>query len=363
MSGPRVLVVTVVHTPSDARILDRQIGAMREDDLTVTYAAPFAARGVAPPEGLDTVDLPRATGRRRLAAVRAARELIRIRAPRTDLVLLHDPDLLLSVAGLDGLPPVVWDVHEDTAAALADRDWVPDALRPVARRAVHAAERRAEERHHLILAEDRYADRFTRPHPVIHNYPRVPEAVAPPGPRRVVYVGRISPSRGSSELVELGTRLAPDVEVDVVGWADGGAERVLRPAADAGAIRWTGGGYVPNDEALAHVRGATAGLSLLHDQPNYRHSLPTKVIEYMAHGVPVVTTPLPAAAELVERYGCGVVVPFGDVDAVERAVRELHDDRARREELGRRGHRAASRDLNWDNEGSRFVELLRGWAG
>ncbi|HEX9890016.1 MAG TPA: glycosyltransferase, partial [Nitriliruptorales bacterium] len=138
--------------------------------------------------------------------------------------------------------------------------------------------------------------------------------------------------------------------------------RELEPAAAAGVIRWTGGGYVPNDQALACVRGATAGLSLLHDEPNYRHSLPTKVIEYMAHGVPVITTPLPAAAELVERYGCGVVVPFGDVDAVGRAVRDLHAQPDRREEMGRRGHEAARRDLSWQREGERFVALLRTWA-
>ena len=54
--------------------------------------------------------------------------------------------------------------------------------------------------------------------------------------------------------------------------------------------------------------GALAGLSLLQDLPNYRHSRPTKIVEYMAHGVPVVTTPLPVAVELVESAGAGVVV-------------------------------------------------------
>ncbi|MFD0395345.1 glycosyltransferase [Streptomyces nogalater] len=75
-------------------------------------------------------------------------------------------------------------------------------------------------------------------------------------------------------------------------------------------MRWYG--FLPNDRALARLSGALAGLSLLHDQPNYRHSRPTKVVEYMAHGVPVVTTPTPLAAELVERHGCGLVVPYRD---------------------------------------------------
>ena len=66
--------------------------------------------------------------------------------------------------------------------------------------------------------------------------------------------------------------------------------------------------------------GALAGLSLLHDEPNFRHSMPTKVVEYMARGVPVVTTPLPAAAELARGHECGFVVPFGDPVAAAAAV-------------------------------------------
>ena len=78
------------------------------------------------------------------------------------------------------------------------------------------------------------------------------------------------------------------------------------------------------------AQGALAGLSLLHDVPNYRQSLPTKVIEYMARGLPVITTPLPMAASIVGRAECGLVVPFGDVEAAAQAVLRLRDDPERR---------------------------------
>src|SRR4029077_5887508 len=87
--------------------------------------------------------------------------------------------------------------------------------------------------------------------------------------------------------------------------------------------------------------GALAGLSLLQDEPNFRHSMPTKVVEYMARGVPVVTTPLPAAADLVTRYGCGFVVPFGDPRAAADAVLKLAGDASLRAKVGSRGHDAA----------------------
>jgi len=34
------------------------------------------------------------------------------------LLLVHDPELLLVLPPKDKRPPTVWDVHEDTAAAL-----------------------------------------------------------------------------------------------------------------------------------------------------------------------------------------------------------------------------------------------------
>jgi glycosyltransferase involved in cell wall biosynthesis len=108
--------------------------------------------------------------------------------------------------------------------------------------------------------------------------------------------------------------------------------------------------------------GALAGLSLLHDEANFRHSMPTKVMEYMARGVPVVTTPLPAAAELARRHECGFVVPFGDVGAAAEAVLELDGDISLRTKMGHRGHEAAYSSLGWPADAREFVAQLETWA-
>jgi glycosyltransferase involved in cell wall biosynthesis len=109
--------------------------------------------------------------------------------------------------------------------------------------------------------------------------------------------------------------------------------------------------------------GALAGLSLLQDDPNLRHSMPTKVAEYMARGVPVITTPLPLAADLVERSGCGFIVPFGDPKAAAEAVRALQQDPALRDLMGARGHQDAVQFLRWPEDARAFVAQLERWAG
>ncbi|WP_329184406.1 glycosyltransferase [Actinacidiphila glaucinigra] len=363
-----VLVVTVVHHPEDARILHRQIAALIAHGHTVTYAAPFTARATPPRPGVEGVDLPRATGRDRRAAVREARRLLALRGPTVDAVVLHDPELLLTLPRTlrhwhrtgARRPAVVWDVHEDTAAALAMKGWVPRPLRPPLRLVVRAAELAAERHLHLLLAEHAYQRRFRRTHPVVPNLVTVPEDPPPAGDERVVYLGQMSRARGAEELVAMARLLAPDVRVELIGAADGDVRAVLAAADRDGVLRWHG--FLPNDAALDRLRGALAGVSLLRDEANYRHSRPTKVVEYMAYGIPVVSTPNPLAAELVRGHDCGLLVPFQAPAAAADAVRRLRDDPELRRAMGARGHAAARGALHWPDCAARFVTSLEGWA-
>jgi nucleotide sugar dehydrogenase len=361
----RVLVCTVVHNPADARIFYREIRALLDAGHDVTYIAPFDAD---PPvhESLRTVPVPRAVGRRRLRALRAARRELAQYVPDADILLVHDPELLLVLPRRR--PPTVWDVHEDTVAALTTKAWLPKFLRPVAAAGVIAAERLAERRLHLILAETGYQARFRRQHLVVPNTTYVPDTIASPDapdparpqPPRVVYVGHLSPDRGVPEMVKLGQLLKQHgIAVHLAGAADPQARELIGAAGES--VTWHG--FVPNDEAMRLVDGALAGLSLLRDEANFRHSMPTKVIEYMARGVPVITTPLPLAVELVESADCGFVVDFGDAAAASDAVLRLAGDRDLRVKMGARGHEAAQQAHNWPAHASAFVSQLEQWAG
>lgn len=359
MSGPRALVVTVVHHPEDARIRHRQIASLLAAGWRVTYAAPFTAYGVvpAPVPGLTVRDVPRACGRRRLGALRSARALLTREGPRHDVVLVHDPELLLAARGVR-LPRVVWDVHEDTAAALGAKPWLPGWAAPPLACAVRRVERAAERRVGLLLAEDAYGERFAGAHPVVPNCAWVPETVEAPRAPRVVYVGHLSRARGVAELVALGRALAgTGVAVELVGHADAESTARLARAHDEGVVRWHG--FLPLAEAMDRVSGSLAGLSLLHDEPNYRHSRPTKVIEYLARGVPPITTPLPLAVDAVTASGCGLVVPFGSSPATAAdAVRSLLADPGLGRRMGAAGHAWAREHLDWRHHAPAFVTAL-----
>ncbi|GAA4314765.1 hypothetical protein GCM10023178_75890 [Actinomadura luteofluorescens] len=169
-------------------------------------------------------------------------------------------------------------------------------------------------------------------------------------------------ARGALDMIEMARTLAAaGVLVELIGAADADVRDALRAAQREGIVRWYG--FVPNDRALRIAEGAMAGLALLHDEPNYRHSMPTKVVEYMARGIPVVSTPNPPAVAIVEPAECGLIVPFGAPEAAAKAVLRLRDDPVLRAGFGKRGYEAARERFHWPVHAERFVAQLEAWAG
>jgi glycosyltransferase involved in cell wall biosynthesis len=166
-------------------------------------------------------------------------------------------------------------------------------------------------------------------------------------------------------MIEVGRQLRRrtngTVWLEVIGEAaDAEAKEALQRAAAAGDLCWFG--FVPSPEALARLSGSLAGLCLLRDLPNYRVSLPTKIVEYCALGVPVITTPLPLAADLVRSRKVGLVVPWDDPSAVVEAILKLRAQPELRRQLGANGHRVALRDHDWHRQSAKFVRVMNAIA-
>ena len=363
-----VVVVTVAHRGDDARIVHRQIRSLLEAGHSVTLISsdPGDGRSQDPP-GLERIAVRRAVGRRRVRAWREARRAARRFVRFADVVIVHDPELV-PVIGLARWKhtSLVWDVHEDFVASVSDRRWIPRPLRPLVRRGLLLLERVARRRFHVILAEDSYRERFPNA-PVVPNSTWVLDQPAPvDSDARVVYVGRISRSSGVSTLVSLGEELMArgGPRLVLAGAADADVEPVITDAARRGVLDWRG--PLPNPEAMTLVRGAVAGLSLLSNHPNYVHSRPTKIIEYMAQGTPAISTPLPLAVEMIEASGAGVITSswFGPelVSEVADAVMAYVSSPALRGEHGRIGWSYVRDHLSWNSDGARFVGLLEGFS-
>ena len=87
--------------------------------------------------------------------------------------------------------------------------------------------------------------------------------------------------------------------------------------------------YVDPELVPSYIRPATVGISPLLRAPNHDIAVTNKFCEYIAAGLPIVTSDTPAQAELVRDLDLGAVHVAGDVDDCARAIRAVLADRDR----------------------------------
>ena len=116
---------------------------------------------------------------------------------------------------------------------------------------------------------------------------------------------------------------------------------------------------VPPGDVVSALRSAAVGLSLI--QPvslSYELTMPNKVFEYLAAGVPVLVSDLPVMAQFVRRHDVGAVAPPDDVGAIARAIEGLLEPD--RQTDVRAAVRRAAQTLTWENESRTLVAAYRG---
>lgn len=298
MSRRRLLVVTSVHRPDDPRIRDKLIGT-----LSAEWDVHYATRTPGPSDSDGLEWIPLRGGRLR----RSLRALGMIPARRWDLVAIHDPELLVAgwIRSLLGRP-ALFDLHENLPAQLRTREATPSWLRPLLAAAARAALRLTERWLSITLAEEGYQQLFRRPHAVIANFLplRMPEPHPASHPPFFAYLGDVTELRGAFLALEAAAGAGHSLVMVGRITPDDLASRLVRRAVELG-VDLELVGQLPHRGALDRIAGATAGLSPLSDIGNYRHSLPTKVPEYLAMGLAVIASDLPGTRQ-----------PTGDLDGI-----------------------------------------------
>ena len=317
---PTTLVVTTVHWPDDTRIRERLLRSL-QDDFTVRYAT--RAPGPSDRSGFEWVELRGGRIRRNLSALRLS-----LRSS-WDVLVVHDPELVPTALLARAMTrrPVVLDVHENVPATAFTRSWVPNPVRRPMAAALRLLLRVAESRLQLTLAEPGYRSLFRGEHPVFPNYPDTSGYPEPaPGDGSVVYLGDVTRQRGAGVAVEAAVIHGEPMEF-IGRVSDELRSDLTAVLAGRGRVEFLG--QVPNPLALERVRTAGVGISPLLDLPNYRDSMPTKILEYLALGIPVVASDLPGTRRLVSDLDAVELVAPGDPAALAAGVRRALSPSAR----------------------------------
>ena len=171
---------------------------------------------------------------------------------------------------------------------------------------------------------------------------------------RVVYAGTIGLAQGLETLVEAARIAGPAVEIVVAG--DGAEAPAVLDRMRRDRIRNVRLlGRIPHEEVARLYAEADAAVVLLRDREVFQDALPTKMLEAMAAGRPVVLAARGEAAELVQRTGAGIVVPPEDPVTLGVALLGLATDEFLGRRLGAAGRRTAIERFD------RRIQLNRWW--
>lgn len=77
------------------------------------------------------------------------------------------------------------------------------------------------------------------------------------------------------------------------------------------------------EDRVNFLLDADAAVSAHFDLPETRFSFRTRILDYLWAGLPILTTCGDQLAEMIDRYGAGQALEYGDVDAWTGALREL----------------------------------------
>ncbi|WP_295883601.1 glycosyltransferase family 4 protein [uncultured Thiohalocapsa sp.] len=167
---------------------------------------------------------------------------------------------------------------------------------------------------------------------------------------RLLFVGQIGQRKGISYLFEAVDKIAgPGISLTLVG-----------------EIQGDGTAFEPYRHLFRHVRQLPRPeLRVIYQQsdvfvfPTIVEGMPLVVLEAMASGLPVVTTPN-GPGDIVRDGIDGFLVPPRDADAIATRVNWLRQDTEMRYEMGRNARNRAQ-SFTWNSYGQRVVAHLKTW--
>jgi len=165
-----------------------------------------------------------------------------------------------------------------------------------------------------------------------------------PRPHTIVYLGTLLRERRLEVLIRALAHVReriPDAELTFIGGGENAEdEAVLQDEADrlgvTDAVTITG--WLPMRTAWEIVRAAAVCVSPYYPTAILQSTSPTKLVEYMALGKPVVANAHPEQSDVVERSGGGVLCGWNEL-AFADALAGLLSNPSSAQEMGRAGRR------------------------
>lgn len=368
-----VCVITTIHPPFNARIYTRELLALVEAGYSSALVAPWSMTPESDPR-IFWVPLrsPKRRSERILHGWRTFRAASKVHAKAYHF---HDLDFLPWALLLKWQKkvPVVYDCHENYPEEVRhNKLWIPRALRPVASGITRLFENfSVKQLKHVIVPVPSLQQRFGEFSGMriqqVRNLARWNARKDLQHEKALIFTGGLLVSYGAQGLLEIMRELKrrgrsyPLIVVD--RFESEALREEFRVAIEIESLPISIVPKVNPSEMDRLLSRAWIGLATEMDTPDRRLSLPTKLFEYMAMGLPVVASGIPHSREVVEASGNGIVVPPADWMCFTDAVERLWEDAAFRDQCRESGFKAVEGEFSWVHEQKRLVAYFATFLG
>lgn len=355
----------ITSTPQDfvPRLLRESATALK-----LGYQPYIVAQGKSfEKDGIYFVGVNKATSRLD-RMIRVSRKLIEEGlAVDADIYQLHDPELLPYASKFLKLgKKVIFDSHEFYGIQIQTKAYIPKFLRKLLAEIYMKYEAYVCKKIDGVLFVctingENYFENRAKYCKAIANFPDLTfftEQKLFGKTKTIVYAGALSTSRGIDYLVKSMSDI--DGKLILCGMLSSPDYlEKIRSLDENQKVDYRG---VLEREALVEILSeARIGLStLLHSgQYNQIDTLPTKVYEYMALGLPVILSNTAYATKMIEKYQFGICVNPENTEQIAEAINFLLANEEVAREMGRKGKKLAQNQFNWQVEEQKLIDVYK----
>lgn len=361
----KVTHITTVHPRNDTRIFVKECKSLSSIADTTLLVAD--GKGDATVDGVKVIDIGKPKSRlKRLLffkklVLRKALEL------NSDVFHFHDPELIPLGVKLASLgKTVIYDVHEDVPRQILTKAYIPIFFRKILSIAFELYENSmAKKISYIVTATPHIKERFDKIHNqviAINNFPKLDEMKVDIDwsikKSQACYIGGITEERGIWELLTASRSTNKYLDLVIAGnFSNQALKERVESSEEWKSVKFQG--YLDRQGVRDLLKTSIAGLVTLHPTQNYLESLPVKMFEYMAAGVPVIASNFPLWKSILEKNNAGICVDPLDPAAISAAMIFLKNNPNKAETLARNGQNLVLTMYNWTNEEAKLLSLYK----